>query len=426
MGKQIRIGIWIFAAVCGLFFLTQREVVLAEEENAKVYYEEYGRALFFEPLGNTTGNIYYVTAEKWDRYTYRNLAWCMVVKDQDGTEIERVPYKLGGHIFPLVDARYTEDYMIQFQLFRLNIKEMKRQLAPETLEKLEAGQCTITVDGCLVRKKDGVDQGYISEFGETTGELYFTYEEVKQSALFTEAEKADAAQYFNREVKNLFCQIKTEAGEGIKEITGGGNYCYGDRVKLTAEVEDGYRFAGWEGILAAATKSITFRAKESGTYKAKANYDKPPVISASDRYYPASWIAEGRITEEFLASGAKALDQEDGEILYGKHGRKMFGFLDFSENDFDSLQKGGSVTETLIAVDSGGNQTEKTIKIHFVDTGVRTGRDGDGIPRLIRENYYRNPDGTLLPESEGGLPSDSCWVILEDYQKLLRKALGIL
>ena len=190
-------------------------------------------------------------------------------------------------------------------------------------------------------------------------------------------------------------------------------------------MEEGWIFDGWSGASDARTKSISFRAKQSGVYKALAKCDNPPVIFANDLYYPASYARDGRMTEALLSGQVGASDQEDGEILYGENGRNSFCFLDFSEEDFDSLQRGGSVTETLRAVDSAGNVTVKKIKIHLVDTNVRTGREASGMPRMISRDYYMDAEGNPLGESEGGLPSDSCWIVAEDYRQLLKRVLGL-
>lgn len=426
MKRKKRIFMWagLIAIVCSLFFMP-KELIYAEE-NARSFYEENGTELFFVPDGNANGNIYYAAAERHMHYTFRNLGWRFIVKDQDGEEIEGINYRLGNHVFPLVDDRYTDDRMVQYQLFRLNVKDMKRRMKPETVQQLEAGKCTITVAGCLVRRDSGRDDGALGEYGEVSGKVYFSYDEVEQSGLFSETEKEEAKLYYDREVVNLFCAIETEAGDGIKAITGSGNYCYGDRVKLTADVEEGWIFDGWSGASDARTKNISFRAKQSGSYRALAKCDNPPVILANDLYYPASYVKERRITEALLSAQARASDQEDGEIPYGDNGRNSFYFWDFSEEDFDSLKKGGSVTETLRAVDSGGNVTVKKIKVHIVDTDVRTGREAFGMPRLISRDYYMDTEGNPLGESEGGLPSDSCWVVYEDYRQLLKRVLGML
>lgn len=68
----------------------------------------------------------------------------------------------------------------------------------------------------------------------------FTSPEVQTATVAAGGETVISYYY----VRNRY-SLKLESGEGISGISGGGDYYYGERVPLTAELKKGYRFAGW-------------------------------------------------------------------------------------------------------------------------------------------------------------------------------------
>lgn len=123
-------------------------------------------------------------------------------------------------------------------------------------------------------------------------------------------------------------------------------------------------------------------------------WDQYPQIYASDLYLPLSDAKDGVLTEEYLLSLAKAVDEElksdtnrQGVLKPGADKKKKTSFTipDYQASEFLDAETEMSVTITYRAEDSAGNVTMKMVKIHLADT---SGREyNTGRVRFISEEH---------------------------------------
>lgn len=152
-----------------------------------------------------------------------------------------------------------------------------------------------------------------------------------------------------------------------------------------------------------------------------ATWDHGPIITTEEIFVGLADAQAGKITEEWLSKRAEALDQEDGEIPYGKNDKTSFLLEDYNASDFTVFREEGSMTKTFLAMDSAGNMTEKKILVHIVDNRIYPANHMLGRVRFISKRYFWSADGGLLEEILGGLDENSIWRMNEEYRKLLEE-----
>ncbi len=152
-------------------------------------------------------------------------------------------------------------------------------------------------------------------------------------------------------------------------------------------------------------------------------WDNIPAIYAQALYFSVDDAKSKRITEQLLASYATTYDKEDGSIPYGVHEQNQFTLLDYSEEEFEALQQGGSVSITYFVKDSGGNEAYEQVLVHIVDTTVKKSAAIYGRPRFISNRYYKKRDGNLVEPENGGLGAHSIWRVNPIYARVLEKVM---
>lgn len=155
------------------------------------------------------------------------------------------------------------------------------------------------------------------------------------------------------------------------------------------------------------------QALESGTEKVDVDgrlepltfysvWDRPPEISAKNRYWSKNQVKAGAVTKQEVLRTAGASDAEDRENLV----------LDVElpdEKTLLSLGEKGYVTARYKAVDGAGNMTERLVKMGITESGIYQGqyRDGNAIVlRKIDQTYYNKKT-----EEAGGLMEESLWYV---------------
>lgn len=163
---------------------------------------------------------------------------------------------------------------------------------------------------------------------------------------------------------------------------------------------------------------------DGATITLYATWDYGPMIKTKEIYVSLQDAKQGKITEEWLAKRAEAIDQEDGEIPYGQNPTTSFLMEDYQVNDFTEFTDSGIVTETFLAVDSAGNATKKRIMVHIVDTQIYPANKIMGKVRFISSKYFKDTKGDLISEENGGLEDNSIWRLDEEFRGLLEKLFG--
>ena len=150
---------------------------------------------------------------------------------------------------------------------------------------------------------------------------------------------------------------------------------------------------------------------ESGTEKVDADgrlepltfysvWDRPPEISAKNRYWSKDQVKAGAVTKQEALRTAGASDAEDGEDLA----------LDVDlpdEKTLLSLGEKGYVTARYKAVDGAGNVTERLVKIGITESGIYQGQYRDDNALILRKIDQTNYNKKT--EEAGGLMEESLW-----------------
>lgn len=197
---------------------------------------------------------------------------------------------------------------------------------------------------------------------------------------------------------------------------------------------DGYSLCGWstrrdavepEYRLKNPVKIMDLAEKmqlsniHNATIVLYAVWDHEPWIEGDDLYVSLEDAMNGKITEEWLAEHVQAGDVEDGEIPYGYHQDNSFWIIDYLATDFTGFTKNGAVTETFCAIDSVGNETQKRITVHIVDTSIYDAEQYLGYARFISKTYYKDETGVFIDSALGGLRAKSCWRTDSEYVEVL-------
>lgn len=143
--------------------------------------------------------------------------------------------------------------------------------------------------------------------------------------------------------------------------------------------------------------------------KLYAIWDNAPAIAAKDIYVSLQDAKTGKITETLLASYAKVLDREDGEIAYGNHEQNFFLIENYEESKFSKLEKEEQVELTFYAKDSSGNICRRKVTVFIVDTDLYKETEVRGKVRFISKKYYKDENGNFVSEENGGLMKNSIW-----------------
>lgn len=320
MKKQIRQVLVLILALCILAASAEPVQVRANTfDNAYTYYNSYGDGVKFWESGRSDGDICYATKANVTSASirFRTLGWKATVRNEGGSTLQTIYFKLGGSYLQYVDSRAVSGY--EYNLYMMSLSTLKGRMNAKTKEALEAGQCTITLDACMTTVKNNVVQGSMTDGGSFSGSVYTTYSGIVNAAGWSENGKASLHSYFDKEVDNLFYDIKVSKAEGIKSVSGGGHYLYGTKITVSAALKKGYTFDGWKGLKSGNALDLSFYVNESGTVTAYAAAIELDIV------YHRNFSSLDKTT-----AGQNVVYGEDSPVLKGavwkKDGKKPLGW----------------------------------------------------------------------------------------------------
>jgi hypothetical protein len=194
------------------------------------------------------------------------------------------------------------------------------------------------------------------------------------STKFTDAVADEAVSY-------TFLENPFYSGNGVVYLSDNKDYIKTDSKTVAT-------YMGWSGqsadtILKSTAKiyrpktaitrklllNSSFRISESNgavLVPVYAIWDYYPTVTASDLVLELSEAEEGMSAATLMERiGAKASDREDGDSIINQSSRLKL--LDYDPSVLTSLQVGESMTVTLSATDTAGNETRKTVCISVKD-----------------------------------------------------------
>ena len=243
----ITIGTCMAIACTILMSFGMESVSAGTWDNAYTYYNKYGNSAVFNP--RTTTNGYIFCATKGNKSTssikYKTVGWKMTFVDESNKKLQVLYFKLGGNYLKLKDSCTKDGYV--YGLYSLSLSKLKSRLNTKVKNEMNQGSCRLILDACMVVSNNGVLSGTMDDSGIKTGKVYTSYKGIAQSQSWSDAAKVALLSYFNKNVQNLFFDVNMSCGNGIKSVSGSGRYCYGTKVTVEAEIENGYEFDGWTG-----------------------------------------------------------------------------------------------------------------------------------------------------------------------------------
>lgn len=182
------------------------------------------------------------------------------------------------------------------------------------------------------------------------------------------------------------------------------------------ETADGKsKFLGWNTLSSTKTAPIPDQGTPppgtaNSTIVLYAIWDDCPQLYADDYYVTLQEAQEGLITSSRLLERAFAQDDIDGVIS------NHVTIQNFDPGEFTQFTSDGSTKITYQVIDSGGNETAKTVTIFIVNTDSEIVLDNTYV-RFINADVYTKSF------EEGGLETDSIWRMNSDYAETLSAAM---
>ena len=249
----------MFSLLCLGILGRQENVFAGVYDDAYSYYQSFGNEMRFLPGEKNEGEIYYATKGKKNvnagtRYT--TIGWKVRVFNATGALVDTIYYKQGGSQMEELDACTINGY--EYCLYRVTLDNLKSRLSPAGLEALSQSDCNIVFDACISVRKNGELLGGMNDMGPSWGEVHTTYNGIANAAPWSEATKESLHSYYNKSVVGLFYEVELKQEIGIRNVSGAGRYCFGTKVTVQAECEDGYHFAGWTGSSNADSQKYAF------------------------------------------------------------------------------------------------------------------------------------------------------------------------
>ena len=193
-------------------------------------------------------------------------------------------------------------------LYVITLKNMKNRFNTQALNALSSGSCTIILDACMVLRVNGKNKGGMNDNGPSWGKVYTTYAGISKAANWTDSALSALYSYYGKTVRGLFHTIDVRKSTGISSVSGGGTYCYGTYVTISASSSAGYDFTNWNNDSSMSSSSYGFYVNSGGTYTAYARAGTIAVTfwrntSAYDSEKTSKSYTYGGINQAFPAVG---------------------------------------------------------------------------------------------------------------------------
>ena len=242
--------------------------------NAYMFYQTHGSTMVFEPGASQEGMIYYGTRGKLAsgaKIRYENLGWRVTVQDAQGKVVEQVYYSIEGEHMEEVDARDVNNY--RYSLYCVSLENLKARLSAKACEVLTRPDSVIIFDACITIVKNDVRQGAVLDSGISWGKVYTTYDGIVNAQNWSSNTKEALKSYYSKTVENMFFRVELLCGDGIAQVSGAGEYCYGTEVTIDAVPKRGYTFARWSGTTNTTSQKFTFTVYGDVTMTATTSRD---------------------------------------------------------------------------------------------------------------------------------------------------------
>jgi hypothetical protein len=230
----------------------------------------------------------------------------MDIMDTGGNILQSLYFQLGGAY--LVNTNTVQNSANIYQLYALPLSSVKSRMNTSAIAALNSGKCSIVLNACMVVVKNGVVQGTMNDYGVASGTVYTTYSGIAGAANWSASSKSALYSYFNKSVSGLFYTVSVSAGPGIALLGGGGTYCYGTLVTISASPSIEYVFCYWSGSDTVYSSSYSFYVNGNTSWYANAKVKSTVVTfyrntSSGDGTYCKQTFTYGNSGQYFAETG---------------------------------------------------------------------------------------------------------------------------
>lgn len=243
-------------------------------DNAADYYNTYGDRCIFSVV-NGEPRVYFGSAGTKavaNHARYRTIGW-KVSLYQNGNYQESVYCKLGGNYLKWCATNTSGD--TEYNLYYVNFNNLRSRFSNQAA--INSGTGTLYFDAVMsiVPANSNTPNGTINDWGNTTGEVYDTFEGISKARGWGHPD--DLRHYYNKSPEGLYRNVYVYPGTGIAGVSGGGTYVYGAWATISATCSTGYDFNYWSSN-GGSSSSFGVKVTSDLSYTA---YGKPQTHTVS-------------------------------------------------------------------------------------------------------------------------------------------------
>lgn len=272
--KILNVLLPVFMFAIAFIIGMKTDVKAGTWDNAADYYNTYGDRCIFSVV-NGQPRVYFGSAGTIavaGHTRYRTIGW-KVSLYQNGNYQESVYCSLNGNYinkFPSSNSNGTE-----YNLYYINFDSLKSRFSNQTA--INSGSGTLYFDAVMsiVPAKSNTPNGTINDWGNTTGEVYDTFDGISKARGWGHPD--DLRHYYNKTPEGLYRNVYVYKGTGISSVSGGGTYVYGAWATISATCSTGYDFNYWSNN-GGSSSSFGVKVTSDLSYTA---YGKPQTHTVS-------------------------------------------------------------------------------------------------------------------------------------------------
>lgn len=272
--KILNVLLPVFMFAIAFIIGMKTDVKAGTWDNAADYYNAYGDRCIFSVV-NGEPRVYFGSAGTKavaNHARYRTIGW-KVSLYQNGNYQESVYCKLGGNYLKWCATNTSGD--TEYNLYYVNFNNLRSRFSNQAAINSGAGTLYFDAVMSIVPAKSNTPNGTINDWGNTTGEVYDTFEGISKARGWGHPD--DLRHYYNKTPEGLYRNVYVYAGTGIAGVSGGGTYVYGAWATISATCSTGYDFNYWSNN-GGSSSSFSVKVTSDLSYTA---YGKPQTYAVS-------------------------------------------------------------------------------------------------------------------------------------------------
>lgn len=272
--KILNVLLPVFMFAIAFIIGMKTDVKAGTWDNAADYYNTYGDRCIFSVV-NGEPRVYFGSAGTKavaNHARYRTIGW-KVSLYQNGNYQESVYCKLGGNYLKWCATNTSGD--TEYNLYYVNFNNLRSRFSNQAA--INSGTGTLYFDAVMsiVPANSNTPNGTINDWGNTTGEVYDTFEGISKARGWGHPD--DLRHYYNKSPEGLYRNVYVYPGTGIAGVSGGGTYVYGAWATISATCSTGYDFDYWSNN-GGSSSSFGVKVTSDLSYTA---YGKPQTHTVS-------------------------------------------------------------------------------------------------------------------------------------------------